>query len=176
MTSPSHREPAVDLAAEARPPRVRRRATSYFGDALDALGGRLGRSSKNESSDRGKLRLEEVLERDRALRGREFLPSEPPPAARAPQPAAPQPAAPRASAPQATPASGPSDALMRSRARREGDEPDAVEPIRTRTMARLLAAQGYPRRALAILQELHIRDPEDAEVQALIAQITNGRL
>jgi len=166
MTSPSHREPAVDLAAEARPPRVRRRATSYFGDALDALGGRLGRSSKNESSDRGKLRLEEVLERDRALRGREFLPSEPPPAARAP----------RASAPQATPASGPSDALMRSRARREGDEPDAVEPIRTRTMARLLAAQGYPRRALAILQELHIRDPEDAEVQALIAQITNGRL
>jgi predicted Zn-dependent protease len=65
---------------------------------------------------------------------------------------------------------------MRSRARREGDEPDAVEPIRTRTMARLLAAQGYPRRALAILQELHVRDPEDTEVQALIAQITTGRL
>jgi hypothetical protein len=40
--------------------------------------------------------------------------------------------------------------------------PVGGEPIRTRTMARLLAAQGYRERALALYAELLLRDPEDA--------------
>jgi hypothetical protein len=45
------------------------------------------------------------------------------------------------------------------------DEVVAYEPIRTRTMARLLAAQGYRMRALAIYDELLAGSPEDAALR-----------
>jgi hypothetical protein len=62
-------------------------------------------------------------------------------------------------------------ALPTSSSRR--DELVADEPIRTRTMARLLSAQGYRKRALAIYDELLTRHPEDTvlreEAQAVRA-------
>jgi hypothetical protein len=55
------------------------------------------------------------------------------------------------------------------------DAPPAREPIRTRTMARLLASQGHVRRALTIYEELLERDPEDltllAEIDAVRARV-----
>jgi len=41
-------------------------------------------------------------------------------------------------------------------------EDSAADPIRTLTMARLLAVQGYRKRALSIYDELLARDPDDA--------------
>jgi hypothetical protein len=40
------------------------------------------------------------------------------------------------------------------------------EPIRTRSMARLLAQQGHPQRALSILEYLLARNAADAELRA----------
>lgn len=40
------------------------------------------------------------------------------------------------------------------------------EPIRTRTLARLLAQQGHRRRAMAMLESLLAETPQDAELQA----------
>lgn len=57
---------------------------------------------------------------------------------------------------------------------RHGEPPLPREPIRTRTMAILLASQGHRRRALSIYEELLAKEPEDAilraEVEALRAQ------
>jgi len=49
----------------------------------------------------------------------------------------------------------------------EGEEPrSGQEPIRTRTMARLLAGHGYKARALSIYDELLARRPDDADLRA----------
>jgi hypothetical protein len=54
----------------------------------------------------------------------------------------------------------------------EDAEADAKqEPIRTRTMARLLASQGYRMRALAIYRALLAECPSDAELQAEIERV-----
>jgi len=47
-----------------------------------------------------------------------------------------------------------------------GDESGGPDPIRTLTMARLLAMQGYRKRALSIYDELLARDPDDAKLRA----------
>lgn len=52
-----------------------------------------------------------------------------------------------------------------SRRRPEYEPPADAEPIRTRTMARLLAKQGYYRRALAIYDQLLRGRPDDAELR-----------
>lgn len=86
-------------------------------------------------------RLREVLDRDRAL-----IAAEPAKVVDAAPPAPPPPSAPAPSEP------GPSDLEQ--------------EPIRTRTMARLLAAQGYRARALTIYEALLREDQTDADLRA----------
>ncbi len=53
-------------------------------------------------------------------------------------------------------------------------EPKAVcdEPIRTRTLASLLAAQGYRERALAMYTWLFEQNPGDASLRAEIARLS----
>jgi hypothetical protein len=48
------------------------------------------------------------------------------------------------------------------------------EPIRTRSMARLLASQGHRERALAIYEELLARDSTDARLQAEAEAVRDG--
>ena len=48
---------------------------------------------------------------------------------------------------------------------------EEAEPIRTRTMARLLAAQGYRVRALAIYRALLAECPSDTELQAELERL-----
>jgi hypothetical protein len=52
--------------------------------------------------------------------------------------------------------------------RDEAEEPARTgsEPIRTRTMARLLAGHGYKSRALSIYDELLARRPDDSDLRA----------
>lgn len=100
-------------------------------------------------------RTREVLERDRALASC---------AAPAALPIAPAvaPAAPAAVA--VPPPAPPPPAVV----------PPAVvcdEPIRTRTMAQLLAAQGHPDRALSIYRYLFARDPGNASLHAEITAL-----
>lgn len=125
-------------------------------------------------------RLREVLDRDRALVAAgaplpttpqaPTLALDPEPVAtpRVPAPAgafatpdfvAPAPCASPSAAP--VPKAAPAAATSRSHAepRASGQAADA-EPIRTRTMARLLAAQGHPARALAIYDALMADDPD----------------
>jgi hypothetical protein len=89
------------------------------------------------SSDHVDRRLREVLDRDRAL-------------------VAAQPDLARQPAPVLAPAPTLEDAAASPQ----------QEPIRTRTMARLLAAQGYRARALAIYQALIAENPADTELHA----------
>lgn len=146
--------------AESQVGRLRRRARSYLGQGvgstlagtLGALSEALGRETR-EDATLGKRRLEEVLERDRAQRG-----------ARVSEPAAPSPAREKPAAKAAT-----------SSARERDEELFGVEPIRTRTMARLLAEQGYAKRALAIYDELLQRSPEDASLREAIAKLRGPR-
>lgn len=98
---------------------------------------RRGAASASES------RLREVLDRDRAL-----IAAQP-----ALAPAVPAPVPTSTSTP--VPVAGDADNLPAL-------EP---EPIRTRTMARLLAAQGYRERALAMYRTLLAASPSDAELQ-----------
>ena len=127
---------------------------------LAALGGKGGAAHTD--------RLRDVLSRDRALAAvrpsTALVPSSPgtaaasapagpavsPPAA----PAQPQPVEPSPPVPLETSSPGASSSEER---------PQRVqnEPIRTRTMARLLAAQGYRLRALAIYDELLARPGAD---------------
>ncbi len=125
-------------------------------------------------------RLREVLDRDRALVAAgaplptipqaPTLTIVPEPAAR---PRAPAPAGAFATPDFVAPAPCPSasaapiaEAAPASAAPRSAAEPRAsvqaadAEPIRTRTMARLLAAQGHPARALAIYDALMADDPD----------------
>jgi hypothetical protein len=103
---------------------------------LTALGG------KGASAERNTDRLRDVLGRDRALAV----------GARA-EAAQPRSAAPALAivsvAPAPTPAAAAAALIAEERPQRVQHE-----PIRTRTMARLLAAQGYRQRALAIYEEL----------------------
>jgi hypothetical protein len=46
-----------------------------------------------------------------------------------------------------------------------GSEESAPDPIRTLTMARLLAVQGYRKRALSIYDELLARDASDTNLR-----------
>jgi hypothetical protein len=53
----------------------------------------------------------------------------------------------------------------------DGAHEAEAEPIRTRTMARLLAAQGYRTRALAIYQVLLAERPDDTELAAELERL-----
>lgn len=57
----------------------------------------------------------------------------------------------------------------------EDDEGAMQEPIATRTMARLLAAQGHPRRALAIYKKLLREQPGDASLEEEAAALGRKR-
>jgi hypothetical protein len=50
------------------------------------------------------------------------------------------------------------------------------EPIRTRSMARLLAAQGHRERAVAIYEELLARDGEDVTLRSEVVAVRRGEL
>jgi hypothetical protein len=100
-------------------------------------------------------RTRAVLERDRALRAS---------SATAGATSAPKSAAPNA---QASPPPPPPPVQLTAIV--EGVQCD--EPIRTRSMAKLLAAQGHPDRALAILRYLLARSPDDAALQAEISAL-----
>ena len=165
------------------PVKLRARTRAALGQLVgDVLSAQLG-ALESRLSQRGWLvrpgagsdaggRLREVLDRDRALLAaqpdsallddREELA----PAAQAPAPvetssalAEPSPAPVRSEAP--APVLTPED----------GAEDTSREPIRTRTMAKLLAAQGYHARALAIYQVLLAESPGDAELQAEIERL-----
>jgi hypothetical protein len=147
---------------ESQATRLRRRARSYLGQGvgsalagtLGALGERLGQSLGGREEARvGKQRLEEVLERDRAQCG----------IAREPAPSAPPQSAPAASSKAA------------QSARERDEDLGGVEPIRTRTMARLLGEQGYTKRALAIYDELIAREPGDASLREAAARLRAPR-
>lgn len=57
----------------------------------------------------------------------------------------------------------------------EDDDGAMQEPIATRTMARLLAAQGHPRRALAIYKKLLREQPGDASLEEEAAALGSKR-
>jgi hypothetical protein len=57
---------------------------------------------------------------------------------------------------------------------RRGRKAAKREPIRTRTMARLLAQQGHKSRALSIYDELIAADAEDASLQAEAASLRDS--
>lgn len=73
----------------------------------------------------------------------------------------------------------PSDAIVvnetpRSPARPATTRTFQEEPIRTRSMAQLLAAQGHRERALAIYEELIAKDSEDASLEREAASLRRG--
>lgn len=152
--------PARPGKSESQASRLRRRARSYLGQSvsdalsgtLGALGERIGQSrTPREDARVGKRRLEEVLERDRAQ-----CHTQPEPVKTAPVKTAPM---------KATPSSP----------RERDDDLCGVEPIRTRTMARLLAEQGYTKRALALYDELIARTPDDASLREAAARLRGPR-
>jgi hypothetical protein len=114
-------------------------------------------------------RLREVLDRDRAL-----VAAGPPGRSDAAKPALAnaRPAlgtAPSAAAAELGSRAEPPASTLGSRA----EPPASTEPIRTRTMARLLAAQGHPARALAIYDALLATDSDPdlrAEAERLRSQ------
>ena len=118
-------------------------------EAVEArvLGGTAG--SPRDRRDRQLERMREVLERDRALASA-ALPEPAPAPSHVPAPAAVSPAP----APAATP-----------------ELPECDEPIRTRSMARLLATQGYPERALTIYAYLLAKDGTDPALHAEAAAL-----
>ena len=72
--------------------------------------------------------------------------------------------------PYPSPAIAPAPAIARPPAAapvgHADDDVACDEPIRTRSMARLLAKQGHPKRALAIIEYLLARSEADAELRA----------
>lgn len=149
---------------------------------LDALETRLSRggwlSGRYGASSASTGRLREVLDRDRALiaaqptlaqpTGLEHVATlvEEPAAAKSVNESM---AAPALKQDSAAPAQLPPIAVVLRP--EEGAEQVTVEPIRTRTMARLLAAQGYRARALAIYQALHAECPGDVELRTEIERL-----
>lgn len=160
-------EAAARRDAEASFMRGRRSLRQAVGHALtgslEALGGRLGggswfaKEAGLESTRPHVNRLREVLDRDRAIiaANPELLELEP---ARSPARAVPPPLP--APAPMAKPPAPPAT---------------CQEPIRTRTMAKLLASQGHPERALSIYDYLLARPGADntlrAEAEALRSSV-----
>ena len=112
-------------------------------DALETIEARVAGQLSGSALERQRERTREILERDRALL-ETAVPADPPVAAAGP-------------APSTAPAR----------------EQNVVcdEPIRTRVMAKLLAAQGYPHRALAIYRYLLVHDDSDPALQAEIAAL-----
>jgi len=129
---------------------------------LSQLGERLGLPSAQPASLE---RMREVIERDRAL------------VAASPERVATAPAvvdAPEqvAVAPVVVPERvAPPPVPVPSSAERCEAVPEGGEPIRTRTMAKLLASQGYRLRALAIYDHLLARAPDDAALRAEAEQL-----
>lgn len=109
-------------------------------------------------------RLREVLDRDRALVAAQ--PASSPPVLVEHSPPADSMAT---SSDRAlpVPAAAPAPVL----APEEGAQEVQREPIRTRTMARLLAAQGYRARAAAIYQALLAEQPDDAGLRAELERV-----
>ena len=105
----------------------------------------------------------------------------PPPSAKPPpEPKPPsKPAASTAPEPSDAPAAGQTARLAPKKIIADAtlveDEGDAQEPIATRTMARLLADQGHPRRALAIYEKLLREKPGDASLEEEAAALGGGR-
>jgi hypothetical protein len=109
-------------------------------DALETIEGRVAEQLTAGTKERQRERTREVLERDRAL-AQTAVPADPP-----------------------VPAVG--TALGAAPVR--DPEPACSEPIRTRSMAKLLAGQGYPHRALAIYRHLLATVGDDATLRAEI--------
>lgn len=134
---------------------LRDAANEAIGGALDALEARVAerraRASMRDRPGRQLERMREVLERDRALASAS-LPDEPP---RATKTVTPADDVPRTIAP-ATPVV-------------------CDEPIRTRSMAKLLAAQGHADRALAIYAYLLAQDAGNAMLQAEAAALREAQ-
>ncbi len=164
MSAERHVGARVLRAARAQ---LREAATDALASALGAVEARVlgaATGSSRGRSDRQVERMREVLERDRALASA-ALPDPPAPApvpspgpepvATVPAPAA---AAPVADAPSTTPV-----------------VPECDEPIRTRSMARLLAGQGHPERALAIYAYLLAKDATDPTLAAEAAALREAR-
>jgi hypothetical protein len=133
--------------------------------SLSQLGERLGLPAAHAP---GLQRMREVIERDRALVAAspersvaltavEAVVSAPPSEVPLVDPSDAVPAA---------PAPAPASAAERCEA-----VPEGGEPIRTRTMAKLLARQGYRLRALAIYEHLLARTPDDAALRAEADQL-----
>lgn len=140
--------------------RLRNAASGVVASALDALEARVLRGEASAPrAQRGRQleRMREVLERDRAL-----VESALPAPAPVQTPAAVQ-------APAQTPPSLPSPAASAALSSASASVCD--EPIRTRSMAKLLAAQGHPERALAIYGYLLARDGNDPVLQAEAAAL-----
>lgn len=104
-----------------------------------------------------------------------------PPKAKEPTPLTERPSAPEEKAkPSKAPASGETARLAPKKIIAdatlvEDDEGAMQEPIATRTMARLLAAQGHPRRALAIYKKLLREKPGDASLEEEAAALGSKR-
>jgi hypothetical protein len=125
---------------------LREVAVEVLAGALDALEMQANRARMPAHAGRSIERTREVLERDRALVST----------------LAPSGLTSVAGEPTAVPP--------------ESTAPDAValacdEPIRTRSMAKLLAAQGYPHRALVIYRYLLAQGEDDAALRAEIAAL-----
>jgi hypothetical protein len=136
---------------------LRDAATDALASALGAVEARVlgaAAGSSRGRSDRQVERMREVLERDRALASAAL-----PEPAPAPDPGAAPAAAVEGSAAPAT----------------KPEMPRCDEPIRTRSMARLLAAQGYPERALTIYAYLLAKDGTDPTLHAEAAALREAR-
>jgi hypothetical protein len=161
---------------------LREAAGDALATALDALDTRVRGEASGTRDRRGRQvdRMREMIERDRALANaarveRASRPASPAPppipapaastnerASRAPEPAAP--------APNCAPAAP---------AKPAASSPPAVvcnEPIRTRSMAKLLASQGYAERALTIYAYLIAQNGSDPSLQAEAAAVREAQL
>jgi len=145
--------------------------------SLGALGERLQGNAwfaRDESFQAPHVnRLREVLDRDRALIAANPELNEPEPRALAASPAvlaaspavlAAAPAVPSSARPLPPPAGSAKPPLPVAAA--STATPGCQEPIRTRTMARLLAGQGHPERALSIYDYLLARPGADESLRA----------
>lgn len=133
---------------------LREAARDVLANALDQLesGARSRPASARSGHGDQAERMREVLERDRALAAALQMQVQAAPPATSPEP------------PQAPvfPACEPAC---------EPATPECNEPIRTRTMAKLLAAQGHPDRALGIYLYLRALEGPDPALNAAIAAL-----
>jgi hypothetical protein len=160
---------------------LREAAGDALATALDALDARVRReaSGTRDRRDRQADRMREMIERDRALANaarveRASRPASPAPAS-APTPAPAASTEERAGAAAEPPAPAPTPAPASPVA----TPPAAVvcnEPIRTRSMAKLLASQGYAERALTIYAFLIARDGSDTSLETEAAAVREAAL